>query len=116
MDNSANAIVPPEPPGTSAGNAGRGWGNNEVAAGNGKNSLDPTGKIGRILRPLTGLVGICLVWPGVWAIYEISHENSSASKVQLSDRAETLFLAVAIWAISISLMRFAFKNRNAKRV
>jgi len=36
MDNSANAIVPPEPPGTSAGNAGHGWGNNEVAAGNGK--------------------------------------------------------------------------------
>jgi hypothetical protein len=116
MDNSANAIVPPEPPGTCAGNAGRGRENNGVAAANGKNALDPTGKIGRILRPLAGLVGICLVWPGSWAIYEISNENYPASRVPLSNRAETLFLAVAIWAISISLMRFAFKNRNAERV
>jgi hypothetical protein len=116
MDNSANAIVPPEPPGTSAGNAGRGWESDDVAGGNGKNSLDPTGKIGRILRPLIGVVGICLVWPGVWAINEISNENYSAFRVPLSARAETLFLAVAIWVISISLMRFAFKNRNAKRV
>jgi hypothetical protein len=116
MDNSANAIVPPEPLGTSAGNAGRGWENNDVAAGNGKNSLDPTGKIGRILRPLTGLVGICLVWPGCWAIYKIANENYSASRVPLSSRVETVFLAAAIWTISISLMRFALKNRDDERV
>jgi hypothetical protein len=116
MDNSANAIVPPEPPGTSAGNAGRGWKNDGAVPGSGKNSLDLAGQFGRTLRPLAGLVGICRVWPGCWAIDAIINENYSRSRVPLSNRAETLFLAVAIWTTSISLMHFAFENHNDERV
>ncbi len=66
----------------------------------------------RLLRAAAGLVGICLIWPGSWAIIAIINDYSipRTAPSPLFDRVAIWLLTLAIWAASISLMWFAFKK------
>jgi hypothetical protein len=65
----------------------------------------------RLLRAAAGLVGIILIWPGFWAIISITNAYyPGAPPAPLFDRIAIWLLPLAIWAASISLMRFAFKK------
>jgi hypothetical protein len=63
------------------------------------------------LRVAAGLIGFCLMWPGSWAIIELTSHYSPGARVEpLFEMVVMWLMTLAIWAASISLMWIAFKK------
>jgi hypothetical protein len=63
------------------------------------------------VRIAAGLIGFCLMWPGSWAIIELTNHYSSGARVEpLFELVVMWLMPLAIWAASISLVWFAFKK------
>jgi hypothetical protein len=52
------------------------------------------------LRVLSGLAGVCLWWPGTWAIIGLMHHHDAAPPANpLFDRIAVWLTTVAIWEL-----------------
>jgi hypothetical protein len=104
VSDDAKRIIPPEPRGTSAGNAGR----NERGLTSESEAHPPSTNRRKLLKTVSGFVGLLLFWPGSWSLYTIYNDYVLHATEQ--SKLESVFLALVIWGASVSLLRYWVKD------
>jgi hypothetical protein len=64
------------------------------------------------LRVVAAVAGVCLFWPGTWALITMPDLNRypGEAPIPLSDRIVDWSMAAAIWTASFFLIRFAARK------